>query len=254
MNPMSDEPHAANDARETAKDLSWKPPQSPPGPERNPVRVGDLGLEEDVTNALKTHGLNTAAKIMGFVGSGKKLDAIPGIDRAQAAKIARAAGEWMELAPQPSSGDELDGDGEQSTADQPSELMRAVKTYEGHLHRQEYSSQMAGREALYARDIEVDKRKIDDLVRPPLDRLPCPEKQQQGTPENRSSPMSKAQLARRILNNDKARPRQIIREGGWKKYGLSPSDGCKFTVDLNSLAIDPAMRARLEKLAGEGIL
>lgn len=57
----------------------------------------------------------------------------------------------------------------------------------------------------------------------------------------RSAPMSKTELAKRILHNSSARPRDI----DWQRFDLQ-SFGTKHTVKLNTDAVDAAMRARLE--------
>jgi hypothetical protein len=59
----------------------------------------------------------------------------------------------------------------------------------------------------------------------------------------RTAPMSKAELARRILNNSTARSRDI----DWQGFDLQPAGGAKWTIRIDVAAVDITMRKRLEK-------
>lgn len=63
--------------------------------------------------------------------------------------------------------------------------------------------------------------------------------------DERSALMSKSELARRICNSPNARARDIE----WSRFNLKTVSDKKWTVNLNAIGVDAAMRKRLEKPA-----
>lgn len=60
--------------------------------------------------------------------------------------------------------------------------------------------------------------------------------------DERTPPMSKAELARRIQGCNEARPRQVA----WERFDIKSVSKKKWTIGLNSVGVDAAMRKRLE--------
>ncbi|MCC6681134.1 MAG: hypothetical protein IT445_09565 [Phycisphaeraceae bacterium] len=59
----------------------------------------------------------------------------------------------------------------------------------------------------------------------------------------RSAPMSKTELARRIQDRRTARPRDV----DWDRFDLQPFSARKYTVNLNAVGVDNAIRTRLQR-------